>query len=127
MLRLGLLSFLKPTLSNCLNSSACSVGQPAGGVATCLPGFFETSCRGLLGTARIGARTAATTYKNKTPCAPIENFRTVLGQGRKCSFADPMLHECHAEGDAVCRHKPKGVGGRQINISRSLKEWRDAQ
>lgn len=117
----------KPTPSNCLNGSASGVGQPAGGVANHVPGFFRTLCCGLLGPARTGARTDAITHDNKTPCAPIENSRTVLGQGRKCSFADPMLHERHAEGEAVCRHKPKGVGGGQPKNSRSLKEWRDAQ
>ncbi len=117
----------KPTPLNTACDSASGVGQPAGGVASHVPGFFRTLCRGLLGPARTGARTDAITHDNKTPCAPIENSRTVLGQGRKCSFADPMLYECHAEGDAVCRHKPKGVGGRQPNISRSLKELRDAK
>ncbi len=51
-----MLAIRKPTSSNCLNSSASVVGQPAGGVASQVPGFFRTLCRGLLGPVQTRAR-----------------------------------------------------------------------
>jgi hypothetical protein len=103
-----------PTPSNSTHSSASGVGQTAGGAASRVSGLFFSLFRGLLGIAQAGARADGHIHGEQLR-APIKNSQPVLGQGHKCSFADPMLHQCHAQGNAVCRHKPKGVGGRQPN------------
>ena len=99
----------KPTPLNTACDSASGVGQPAGGVASHVPGFFRTLCRGLLGPARTGARTDAITHENKTPCAP----RLVVNN--TAIFHCPEWPSCGCPGGTM---RPECPG---------LKEWRDAQ